>query len=735
LLALKNDKSGNLIGELWGGLAAMLVALPSAIAFGVAVFSPLGATFAARGALAGILGTVALGVIAPTFGGTNRLITTPSAPAAAVLTAFAIGVTRKGISADSALLMLTLLALLCGLLQVLFGIGRLGRLIKYIPYPVVSGFSSGVGLLIIIGEAPNFLGVPKGETIWGALSSPSLWNGKSLVVGAVTIAVLVLAPKVTKAVPAVILGLLAGTLVYFALGLTDHSLLTLAGNQLVVGPLGAGGGLFAGLSGRAKAIGAVRLPELRFLLPPTLTLAVLLSIDTLKTSVVLDAITRTRHNSNRELIGQGLGNIGAALLGGIPGSGQTGATLVNMSSGGQRRLSGVFEGVLALLAFLILGRMIAWIPLAALAGILIVVGFRMSDRNSLQLLRSRSTIPDFAVILSVVVVAATVSLIAASGVGIALAILLFIREQVGGSVIRSKTYGNQMFSRRVRLPEEMSILERCGDRTVIFELQGSLFFGTADQLLSALEPELQTRTYVVLDMRRVLGVDVTAARVLEQIEDTITEHNGFLIFCHFGQKVPSGRDIEQYFKTVGVVRAERSVQIFGTRDDALLWIEERILNEEIRERAAEIPLGLREINLFAGRKEETLASLESSMDRRSYKAGEKIFSRGDHGEELFLIRRGAVRIQLPVSGKLMYHVATFGRGDFIGEMAFFDPAQRSADAIALTDTDLFVLSRARFDALAGEHKMIAIQLLEGLAVTLALRLRRADKELRAFQEG
>jgi SulP family sulfate permease len=292
-----------------------------------------------------------------------------------------------------------------------------------------------------------------------------------------------------------------------------------------------------------------------------------------------------------------------------------------------------------------------------------------------------------------------------------------------------------MFSRWVRLPEEMAILEKHGDRTVIFELQGSLFFGTADQLLTAIEPELKVRTYVVLDMRRVLGVDVSAARVLEQIEDTITEHNGFLIFCHFGLKIPSGRDIQQYFKRVGIIRPEHSVQIFGTRDDALMWIEERILNEEIRERAAEIPLELRKIGLFAGRKEETIASLESCMDRRSYKAGEKIFSRGDHGEELFLIRRGAVRIQLPVTGKLIYHVATFGRGDFIGEMAFFDPAPRSADAIALTDTDLFVLSRARFDALAGEHRMIAIQLLEGLAVTLALRLRRADKELRAFQEG
>ncbi|HKM91351.1 MAG TPA: SulP family inorganic anion transporter [Candidatus Acidoferrales bacterium] len=732
---METQGSGNLKGEFWGGLAAMLVALPSALAFGVAIFSPLGASYAAQGALAGVLGTVALGIVAPTFGGTNRLITTPSAPAAAVLTAFAVELIREGHSPNSALLMLTLLALLCGLLQVGFGAVRLGRLIKYMPYPVVSGFSSGVGLLIIISEGPIFLGVPKGKAFGAALLSPSLWNGKSLAVGAVTIAVMVLAPKVTRAVPAVILGLFGGSLVYFALGLSDHSLLTLAGNQLVVGPLGAGGGLLAAVSGRAKAIGTLGLSDFRFLLTPTLTLAVLLSIDTLKTSVVLDALTRTRHNSNRELIGQGLGNIVAALVGGVPGSGQTGATLVNLSSGGQKRLSGVLEGVLALVAFLLLGGLIAWIPLAALAGILIVVGFRMFDWDSLQLLRSRSTILDFVVILSVVVVAKAVSLIAASAVGIGLAILLFIREQSGGSVVRRKTYGNQTFSRRVRLPEEMAVLEQYGDRTVIFELQGSLFFGTADRLLSALEPELKTRTYVVLDMRRVLSVDVTAAHVLEQVEDTLAEHKAFLIFCHFALKVPSGRDIEQYFKKVGIVRPERSVQIFETRDDALLWIEERILGEEMPARAAETPLELRDIGLFAGRKEETLAALESCMEQRSYQAGERIFSRGDRGDELLLIRRGVVRIQFAVAGKIHYHVATFGRGDFLGEMAFFDRQTRSTDAIAVTETELFALPRDRFDALAREHKMIAIQLLEGVALTLALRMRRADRQLRALQEG
>ncbi len=713
----------------------MLVALPSAIAFGVAVLSPLGASYAAQGALAGILGAIVVGLIAPAFGGTNRLISSPSAPAAAVMAAFATELSRGDTPPGSALLLLTLVALMCGVLQVGFGAARLGRLIKYMPYPVVSGYLTGVGVVIIIGQIPKFLGVPKGLSFWAALTSAAQWNWRGLVIGAVTVAFMLIAPKVTKAVPALILGLIAGGVAYVALSFSNPSMLSLAGNKLVIGPLTAGGGVLASLAGPAKAIRSLQLAQLRYLIMPALTLAVLLSIDTLKTSVILDSLTRTRHNSNRELVGQGLANIGAALVGGIPGSGETGASLVNMSSGGQTRLSGVLEGAFSLLALLLLGTAIAWLPIAALAGILIVVGFRMCDRHSLDLLRSRSTLLDFGVIVVVVVVAQSFGLMEASAVGIGLAILLFIREQTGGSVVRIRMLGSQVFSRRVRLPEEIATLERCGDRTVIFELQGSLFFGTADQLLSALEPDLRTRTYVVLDMRRVLDVDVTAARVLEQMEDILAEHKGLLLFCHFALKVPSGKDLAEYFKRVGIVRPERSARIFDTRDDALLWIEDSILAEELPGRREETPLDLHEIALFAGRKEETLAALEACLEKRSYKAGEMIFTRNDPGQSLILIRRGAVRIEQLVADKLLYHVASFGRGDFFGELSFLDRHPRSAQAVALTDTDLFILPRDRFDALAEEHKRIAIQLLEAVASVLAARLRRTDKQLRVFQEG
>lgn len=713
----------------------MLVALPSAIAFGVTIYSPLGDSYAAYGALAGILGATALGLIAPAFGGALRLITAPCAPAAAVLSAFAIGLLQKDVPLESALLLLALLGLTAGAVQIAFGLVGLGRLIKYMPYPVVSGYLSGVGLYIIGSQVPRLLGMAQGVHFWESLASWHAWKWQGIVVGIITMVVMAGAARVTKAVPAAILALGAGVLAYFGLGLTDPALLTLENNALVIGPIdgGGGGSLAEMITGRWQGIDHIGAPEFKLLIGSALTLAVLLSIDTLKTCVVLDALTRSRHDSNRELMAQGLGNMASAVVGGIPGAGTMGATLVNISSGGSGRLSGVVEGMLALTAFLLFGKMIAWVPIAALAGILIVVGARMIDRQSLHFLRSRSTALDFIVIVSVVIVALTVSLIAASGIGIVLAVILFVREQTGGKVVYRKAYGNKTFSKQVRLQDEMRILEERGDQAVIFELQGSLFFGTADQLHCALEPELKTRNYVILDMRRVQSVDITAGHALEQITDMLAERNAYLLLSHIPKNLPSGQDMQQYFDAIGLVREESPVRVFNELDDALEWVEDRILLEAGVEQTEAMALELAQFEIFRNRKEATLAALDACMERRSFKAGEKIFSIGDTGDELFLIRRGLVRIMLPISAQQSHHLSTFGQGGFFGEMAFLDGAARSADAIAFTDTDLFVLPRKVFDKISEEHKKTAIRLLESLASALAARLRYANAEISALE--
>jgi SulP family sulfate permease len=721
------------VGDFWGGLAAMLVALPSAIAFGVAIYSPLGASYAAQGALAGILGVTALGLIAPALGGTNRLITAPCAPAAAVLSAFALEFMHAGGSIESALLMVSMLGLLAGMLQISFGTLHLGRLIQYMPYPVVSGYLSGVGLYIIAGQMPKFLGAPKDTHFWASLAAPGLWKWQSIAVGAVTISVMLVAPRITKVVPAAILALLAGVLAYFALGLADPALLSLEGNQFVVGSLGGGGNFTDAMAGRWHAMSDISFEQVIHIAVPALTLAVLLSIDTLKTCVVLDALTRSRHNSNRELIGQGFGNVASAVIGGIPGAGTMGATLVNISSGAASRYSGIFEGVLALAAFLVLGAFISWVPVAALAAILMVIGVRMIDRHSFQFLKQRSTILDFAVIAAVITTALTVSLIAASGIGIVLAVFLFIREQIGGTIVRQKLLCNATFSKRVRTHEEREILVARGESGVVIELQGSLFFGTANQLYTALEPELKARNYIILDMRRVQSIDVTAAHVLELIRDMMADKKGFLVYSRLPTNLPSGQDMQQYFDQIGLAPYKSAARVFDDIDEAKEWVENRILKEASVKLEEETPLELNEFELFKGRKAETLAALDAHLVRTSFSAGTKIFSRGDTGDELFFVRKGLVCFMQPISGNHARRLSTCGRGAFFGEMAFLDSDARSADAVALTDVELFMLSRKTFDAFSEEHKKAALNLLVGLASVLTGRVRNLTAELISLQ--
>src|SRR5450830_242698 len=294
--------AGTRAGDLWGGLAAMLVALPSSIAFGVLVYSAISPDQAGAGALAGILGAASLGIVAPLVGRNGGFITAPCAPAAAILSALAAElVKRGGIAPDRIVALLGLTALLASLFQLVFGFARVGRLIKFIPYQVVSGYLSGVAVIIALGQLPKLLGLPKQVHLLEGFESPGLWNWTGISVGLVTIAAMLLAPRLTTRIPAAIIGLVAGVAAYFSLAFFDGTLLSLAGNRLVIGPIVTSGSFLGAVGTRASSVLHISRADIALVLSSALTLAVLLSIDTLKTGVVLDALVRRRHNSNREL--------------------------------------------------------------------------------------------------------------------------------------------------------------------------------------------------------------------------------------------------------------------------------------------------------------------------------------------------------------------------------------------------------------------------------------------------
>ena len=735
-----NSIMHNLIGDVFGGTAAMLVALPSAIAFGLIIYAPLGAAFSGKAVIGGIMGTIAIGIIAPVFGGTKKLVSAPCAPAAAVLSVFVSELIHKGtIPLDVIPLYITLVSFLAGVVQLIAGNLGGGKFIKYIPYPVVAGYLSGVGVLIVIGQVPKLLGLPKEASSVHGVMQLNIWRWESIVIGVFTIVVMIFAPKIIKAIPASIVALLSGVLCYFGISLINPLLLSSTQNPFIIGAVSVSiPDLYNAFTHQWGSLSLIDPAVITYSLVPILTLTVLLSIDTLKTCVVLDALTQNRHNSNRELIGQGLGNMVSASLCGIPGAGTMGATIVNINSGAKTKFSGVFVGIAALFVLLVLGSLIAWIPLAALAGILIVVGYRMVDKKSFALLKHHSTRFDFFVILAVIISAVGFSLLTAAGVGIAFAIVLFLREQIRSSVIRKKFFGNQMFSKKIRLSDEVAILEKRGHESIILQLQGQLFFGTTDQLLCELDPYLKQSKFILLDMRRVQSIDYTAVNMLKQILARITKRSGYLMFASVPMSLPSGQNVKKYLKNLGLIETE-NLKFFDDLDSALAWTEDEILREEnYLSMHADKVLELSEIELFKDFSHDALKNLAACMVEKSFKPEELIFGVDTpeaESDKMYFIKKGTVKIVLPLSGGLTYHLSSFTKGGFFGDMAFLDKGKRSANAVADGHVILYILSRGKFNELSTEYPEIAGKFFEKMALVISRRLRQNNIELKALQEN
>ncbi|MGC4117290.1 MAG: SulP family inorganic anion transporter [Myxococcales bacterium] len=725
-------------GDVWGGVAAMLVAFPSAIAFGVVIFTAASPSLAGAGAFAGLVGAAALGLTAPLVGRNAAFVTAPCAPAAAVMSGLAASLAAQGGTSTEKLLgLLVVAALVSAALQVAYGALGVGKLIKFIPFQVVSGYLSGVAVIIAVAQLPKFLGVPGNLSLIQALESPSRWSVPAIVVGTATVVATAFALKLTKKIPAAIVGLAAGIATYFLMSLALPELRSLEGNKLVIGPISAAGSFSEAIASRFSSLKSFTLADLALIAGPAATLSVLLSIDTLKTGVVLDALTRTRHDSNRELLAQGVANLASAVLGGVPGAGSMGPSLINVTSGCRSPWGGVIEGMLVLGGFLALGSLMAWVPIPALAGILLVVAFRMFDFRMFRLLTKKGGRLDFAVIASVVVVAEGVGLIQASVVGVCLSILLFMREQIRETVIVRKVDLTRVRSTRRRGDEEQRLLAQKGEDGLLVQLRGDLFFGTTDQLLSKLEPDLNKRRLVLLDFRRVESMDYTAAHLLEQMQERLAERGGKLLFSGMPSGLLSRKAIEGYLRELGVVGSggDYGAQIFETRDSALEYMEESILaaagwsHGESRP-----PLEFAEIALFQTLGAAATAELAPLVQKRSLKANEVLFNQGETGDELYFVRSGRIHIDMPLGSDKHHHLASVSRGDYFGEIAFLDRQARSANAHAATPAELFVLKRADFDGLVEKQGKIGSLLFEHLAKTIALRLRLADVELRTLEE-
>jgi len=483
-------------GDFTGGLVAGVVALPLALAFGVQ--SGLGAT-------AGLYGAIAIGIFAALFGGTETQASGPTGPMTVVSAALVATAIEMNGNLENAMSIILLTFLLGGLFQVIFGFLNIASYVKYFPYPVVSGFMSGVGLIIIILQIFPLIGLGSAKsTLYVIQQLPyqiSNTNLSALLLGVITVVIYYLFPLITKAIPSALVALiLASIIAYFT--------------QMDVPLIGE---IPSGLpSFQLGNILSVDSSAYSLIIEYALVLAVLGSIDSLLTSVIADNMTKTKHNSNRELIGQGIGNMIAAAIGGIPGAGATKGTVVNINAGGKTRLSGILHGIFLLAVLLGLGQLAAHIPLSVLAGLLIPIGFKIIDFKGLKhLLKVPKA--DAVVLVLVLLITTFGSLINAVGIGLALACLLFMKKS--GDISEKGMEVGKLTDLDGSKPwqDEIEFYNQYHDKVIIKHLYGPLFFGFTSYFKDQIKSLPTDITAVIFRLDRVPYIDQSGLYTLEEI--------------------------------------------------------------------------------------------------------------------------------------------------------------------------------------------------------------------------
>ncbi len=498
-LSLKNFR-----GDVLGGLTTAVVALPLALAFGIA---------SGAGAIAGLYGAIAVGFFAALFGGTPAQVSGPTGPMTIVM------VTVITQFAHNLALAFTVV-MMAGALQILFGMLKLGRYVTFISYPVISGFMSGIGCIIIILELAPFFGHPVSqEGVFPALENlPNVFSAPSidaLSVGLLTLFIVVFLPQQwRKWVPPYLVALLVGTLATI----------------LIFPQIPTIGNIQSGLP--EFYLPVIELTAFTKMVQAALLLAVLGSIDSLLTSVIADRLTQSQHDSNQELIGQGIGNIAAGLVGGIAGAGATMRTFVNIRAGGQTPLSGVTHALVLLALVLGLAPLAESIPLAVLAGILLHVGWSIIDWDFLRRFRGARQ-AGMSIMLTVLFLTVLVDLMTAVAVGIIMASLVsasrLSEHQLANISLISSDTNEETLS-----VEEKSILRQADGKLLLLDLGGAFSFASANLIINRLSILDDTFQVVVIDFSSVKIIDTSVGMAIDRILYRANENMQQVFISGFG---------------------------------------------------------------------------------------------------------------------------------------------------------------------------------------------------------
>jgi sulfate permease, SulP family len=731
----------NLRGDIVGGLVSAGVAIPLAMGFGMFAFVSFGDEYFASGALAGLMTALVVGVISVLLGDKSPTLYAPR-----ITTTFFLGILLYGLAHSDApvvrsgglpltLAVIFSIILLGGVFQLLFGLVRLGTLIKFTPHPVMAGFQNAAAILLVLVQLGNVFGFDQNMPFVQALQHVDQAKPLSVLIAMLVFVSMWQAPARLPRVPSPLVGLAVGTALYYAM--------IVAGFGGHVGPV-IGGAPSAELAPPMfpRFVELARHPGLGAIVPTivggALALALIASIDALLCARMLARPGDPRVDGDRLLGRLGAGNVVAACFGGITSGLNPGPTLVSRAFGGRTPFSVLVNAAAILVTIGLLFPLIVYLPRVALSAVIMVIAVQNVDRWTLRTIRRvasgstpyrRHLVLELAVVLVVAALSVIINVVVAVFLGVAIAVLLFAMR-MSRSIVRRSYRGSAVRSRKSRTIEQMIALERAGGSILVVELQGALFFGTAETLAGEIAGQLQQPTHqVILDLRRITEIDSTGAEILRQIDADLTAQGASLALCVMQPSEPAA-----ILADSGVLDTVTPEKVFGHVDRALEWAEERLLQAAGGAGASHPEAPLERAGIFSGLTSNEVTAIRRHLRRTEIDQGRTVFGEGEQGKEFFIIVSGTASAYLRQAGGADIRLATFAPGTIFGELAILDPGPRSASVIADEALVCYALSDENFALLSREAPDVAIKLLANLSRELSRRLRQANRTIHQLEE-
>ncbi len=730
--------SNSIKGDLSGGVATALTSIPQVIGYGLLVFAPFGKDYLVFGVLAGLYGAIITSIIASLFGSSRAQITGPNAPLSllmlGVLTVLAHTFPGDFSLAHALFLIgwLSITVILAGLLQIIFSALKFGQLIKYTPYPVVVGFLTGAGLLLIVKQFEVFMGTYHVSHELIFFKRLVFAEPFTILIGFVTIATIYISKRLTSKIPPVLPGIIVGTGLYYAI----KAMLPSAKLSPVIDHIAATTPQLTlwhsfvsqfSLTADAKIV--------PYILLSALIIALIATLITLLSALSVDLKLDMRHDSNHELMGQGIANICSGLSGNLVAAGSAPRSFVNIHAGGRNRLSSIVCGAIILLTILFAKPLIEILPEAVIAAVIIQVGISMIDiglfekkwRIIKQVKYKAEYIVDLSIILLVTLLTVTVNLTAAILIGIIIAIGFYIYK-MGKLTFRREGNALERHSKKMRPEKYTQLLRKVGEKIGIIELQGSLFFGSAETLASHIETMMTTEECFIIDFKRVIDIDSTGVMALQRLTNRLGHRNKQILFSYVSQN----ERIYLHMLHSGFIQQVGEQHFFMDTDRALEYAEDALLIKELGSVEHE-QYSLEQVQIFKKLSSQQLTVIKEYCKLKEYTPKQTVFEINDASRDLYILIKGSITLERIEEDGSTMRLLTIKPGVIFGEMSFLINVPRSASATADTHATLYTLAHADFKQLHQSHPEIALKILEYISSELVVRLASTSEQLACLE--